>query len=161
MSIGWDEGNLKFPRGVCFSTPPAQELSPRTFPIDQRVKMGLPSRKIGLALERKWACPPRKTDRPNWENLLRICLDFTANKFYVILFSLFETLYTIFTLFVLANRPLFAATKQCKSVQKHLSTKLEIKSKQILRGEWKSLHLIFPLQGSVFMCYKSRFVKIC
>ena len=57
---------------------------------------------------------------------------FTANKFYVILFSLFEALFTIFTLFVLANRPLFAATKQCKSAQKHLSTKLEIKSKQIL-----------------------------
>ena len=63
---------------------------------------------------------------------LRICLDFTANKFYVILFSLFEALFTIFTLFVLANRPLFAATKQCKSAQKYLSTKLEIKSKQIL-----------------------------
>ena len=62
----------------------------------------------------------------------RICLDFTANKFHVILFSLFEALFTIFTLFVLANRPLFAATKQCKSAQKHLSTKLEIKSKQIL-----------------------------
>ena len=62
----------------------------------------------------------------------RICLDFTANKYYVILFSLFEALFTIFTLFVLANRPLFAATKQCKSAQKHLSTKLEIKSKQIL-----------------------------
>ncbi|MBR3858730.1 MAG: hypothetical protein IKJ18_01760, partial [Bacteroidaceae bacterium] len=61
-----------------------------------------------------------------------ICLDFTANKFYVILFSLFEALFTIFTLFVLANRPLFAATKQCKSAQKYLSTKLEIKSKQIL-----------------------------
>ena len=55
----------------------------------------------------------------------RICLDFTANKFYVILFSLFEALFTIFTLFVLANRPLFAATKQCKSAQKYLSTKLE------------------------------------
>ena len=65
-------------------------------------------------------------------DFLRICLDFTANKFYVILFSLFEALFTIFTLFVLANRPLFAATKQCKSAQKHLSTKLEIKSKQIL-----------------------------
>ena len=64
---------------------------------------------------------------------LRICLDFTANKFYVILFSLFEALFTIFTLFVLANRPLFAATKQCKSAQKYLSTKLEIKSKQILK----------------------------
>ena len=59
-------------------------------------------------------------------------MDFTANKFYVILFSLFEALFTIFTLFVLANRPLFAATKQCKSAQKYLSTKLEIKSKQIL-----------------------------
>ena len=66
----------------------------------------------------------------------RICLDFTANKFHVILFSLFEALFTIFTLFVLANRPLFAATKQCKSAQKYLSTKLEIKSKQILTTEW-------------------------
>ena len=64
---------------------------------------------------------------------IRICLDFTANKYYVILFSLFEALFTIFTPFVLANRPLFAATKQCKSAQKYLSTKLEIKSKQILR----------------------------
>ena len=36
-------------------------------------------------------------------NSLRICLDFTANKFYVILFSLFEALFTIFTLFVLAK----------------------------------------------------------
>ena len=59
-------------------------------------------------------------------------MDFTANKFHVILFSLFEALFTIFTLFVLANRPLFAATKLCKSAQKYLSTKLEIKSKQIL-----------------------------
>ena len=66
---------------------------------------------------------------------VRICLDFTANKFYVILFSLFEALFTIFTLFVLANRPLFAATKQCKSAQKYLSTKLEIKSKQILNAK--------------------------
>ena len=33
----------------------------------------------------------------------------------------------------LPNRPLFAATKQCKSAQKYLSTKLEIKSKQILK----------------------------
>ena len=32
------------------------------------------------------------------------------------------------------NRPLFAAPKQCKSAQKHLSTKLEIKSKQILKS---------------------------
>ena len=64
--------------------------------------------------------------------LFRSCLDFTANKFYVILFSLFEALFTIFTLFVLANRPLFAATKQCKSAQKYLSTKLEIKFKQLL-----------------------------
>ena len=74
---------------------------------------------------------------------LRICLDFTANKFYVILFSLFETLFTIFTLFGLANRPLFAATKQCKSAQKYLSTKLEIKSIQILR--------LLPLSRSVLL----------
>ena len=46
---------------------------------------------------------------------VRICFDFTANKFYVVLFCLFEVLFGIFTLFVLANRPLFAATKQCKS----------------------------------------------
>ena len=52
--------------------------------------------------------------------------------FYVILFRLFESLFGIFTFFGLANRPLFAATKQCKSSQKQLSTKLEIKSKQIL-----------------------------
>ena len=64
-------------------------------------------------------------------------MDFTANKYYVILFSLFEALFTIFTLFVLANRPLFAATKQCKSAQKYLSTKLEIKSKQILKKTLK------------------------
>ena len=69
----------------------------------------------------------------NQHIFLRICLDFTGNKFYVILFGLFEALFTIFTLFVLANRPLFAATKQCKSAQKYLSTKLEIKSKQILK----------------------------
>ena len=62
----------------------------------------------------------------------RICLNFTANKFDVILFCLFEALFGIFTLFALANRPLFAAFKQCKSTQNNLSTKLEIKSKQIL-----------------------------
>ena len=62
----------------------------------------------------------------------RICLDFTVYCFYVILFRLFESLFGIFTFFGLANRPLFAATKQCKSPQKRLSTKLEIKSKQIL-----------------------------
>ena len=60
-------------------------------------------------------------------------MDFTVNKFYVILFSLFEVLFGIFTLFVLANRLLFAASKQCKSAQKHLSTKLEIKPKQLLK----------------------------
>ena len=62
----------------------------------------------------------------------RICLDFTVYCFYVILFRLFESLFGIFTFFGLANRPLFAATKQCKSPQKQLSTKLEIKFKQIL-----------------------------
>ena len=108
----------------------------------------------------------------------RICLDFTANKFYVILFSLFEALFTIFTLFVLANRPLFifnedrldslsivseltcarwhypccdqtvqiysrhgmkasvatteaSASQRSATCRPHLSTKLEIKSKQI------------------------------
>ena len=63
---------------------------------------------------------------------IRICLDFNANKFNMTLFCLFEVLFGIFTLFVLANRPLFAAPKQCKYSQKHFSTKLEIKSKQIL-----------------------------
>ena len=62
----------------------------------------------------------------------RICFDFNANKFHVILFCLFEALLGIFTLFALANRPLFAVSKQSKSTQKHLSTKLEIKSKQTL-----------------------------
>ena len=78
-------------------------------------------------------------------NALRICLDFTANKFYVILFSLFEALFTIFTLFVLANRPLFAATKQCKSAQKYLSTKLEIKSKQILIKKLLKQYRKYPI----------------
>ena len=62
----------------------------------------------------------------------RIRLDFTANVFNVMLFCLFEPLFGIFALFVLANRPLFAVPKQSKSTQKHLSTKLEIKSKQTL-----------------------------
>ena len=62
----------------------------------------------------------------------RIRLDFTANVFNVMLFCLFEPLFGIFALFVLANRSLFAVPKQSKSTQKHLSTKLEIKSKQIL-----------------------------
>ena len=63
----------------------------------------------------------------------RICLNFTVNKIDVILFCLFEVLFGTFSLFVLVNRLLFTASKQCKSAQKHLSTKLEIKSKQILR----------------------------
>ena len=110
----------------------------------------------------------------------RICLDFTANKFYVILFGLFEALFTIFTLFVLANRPLFifnedrlyslsivseltcarwhypccdqtvqicsrrgmkasvatteaSASQRSATCRPHLSTKIEIKSKQILK----------------------------
>ena len=71
-------------------------------------------------------------------HVLRICLDFTINSFFVILFCLFEVLFGIFTLFVLANRPPFAASKQCQSAQKHLSTKLEIKSKQILKEEDES-----------------------
>ena len=45
------------------------------------------------------------------------------------LFGLFEALFGIFTLFDFANRQLFAALKQCKSAQKLLSTKLELKSK--------------------------------
>ena len=46
---------------------------------------------------------------------LRIYLDFNANKFYVVLFCLFEVLFGTFALFVLANRPLFAVSKQNKS----------------------------------------------
>ena len=38
----------------------------------------------------------------------------------------------IFTLLILADRLLFAATQESKSTQKFLSDKLEIKSKQIL-----------------------------
>ena len=71
--------------------------------------------------------------------LIRICLDFTVNKFYIVLFCLPEVLFVIFTLFVLANRPLFASPKQSKSAQKHLSAKLEIKSKQILIRVEKAL----------------------
>ena len=49
-----------------------------------------------------------------------------------LLFGFSEALFGIFTFFVLANRPLFAAPKQCKYTQKHLSAKLEIILKQIL-----------------------------
>ena len=94
-----------------------------------------------------------------YKQLLRICLDFTANKFYVILFSLFEALFTIFTLFVLANRPLFAATKQCKSAQKHLSTKLEIKSKQILSFS-KKVGLIFDFKNWILVTFLSFFLHV-
>ena len=54
----------------------------------------------------------------------RSCLDFTANKFKEILFCLFEVLFGIFALSVLANRPLFAANQEYKSTQKVFSTKL-------------------------------------
>ena len=50
----------------------------------------------------------------------------------MLLFGLFEALFGIFTLSALANRPLFAAIRECKSAQKHLSNKLEIKFKQTL-----------------------------
>ncbi len=42
-----------------------------------------------------------------FDTRLRSCLDFTANKFKKILFCLFEVLFGIFVLSVLANRPLF------------------------------------------------------
>ncbi len=48
------------------------------------------------------------------------------------LFGLFETFFGIFALSFLANRPLFAANREYKSTQKRPSTKLEIKSKQLL-----------------------------
>ena len=64
---------------------------------------------------------------------LRSCLDFTANKFKNELFGLFVALFGIFALSILANRPLFAANRVYKATQKALSTKLEIKSKQLLR----------------------------
>ena len=47
------------------------------------------------------------------------------------LFGLFEVIFCTFILTVLANRPLFAASREYKSAQKFLSTKLEIKSKQL------------------------------
>ena len=67
----------------------------------------------------------------------RICLDFIANQFQEELFGLFEVIFGTFTLSVLANRLLFGASRECKSVQKSLSTKLEIKSKQILNQREK------------------------
>ena len=86
---------------------------------------------------------------------LRSCLDFIANKFEeelllsvkllnsaepasslcsrrIATFGLFEVIFGTFILTVLANRPLFAASREYKSAQKFLSTKLEIKSKQLL-----------------------------
>ena len=65
-------------------------------------------------------------------DVLRSCLDFTANKFKNELFGLFAALFGIFVLSILANRPLFAANREYKTTQKNLSTKLEIKSKQLL-----------------------------
>ena len=50
------------------------------------------------------------------------------------LFGLFEALFGIFALSILANRPLFVANREYKSTQKFLSTKLEIKSKQLLNS---------------------------
>ena len=58
------------------------------------------------------------------EDNIRNCLDFTINRYFV-LFCLFEILFGIFTLFTLANRPLFAATQECKSAQK--SSQLNLK----------------------------------
>ena len=71
-----------------------------------------------------------------YDLILRICLDFTVNMFFYGLFGLFEVIFGTFTLSVLANRPLFAASRERKSAQKSLSTKLEIKSKQILNYEF-------------------------
>ena len=50
--------------------------------------------------------------------LTRISLYFTANKLKSLLFGLFGSLFGIFALSALANRPLFAAVGQCKSAQK-------------------------------------------
>ena len=60
------------------------------------------------------------------------CLDFTVNMFYVVLFCLFEVLFGILALSFLANRPLLAADREDNPTRKYLSTKLEIKSKQLL-----------------------------
>ena len=79
---------------------------------------------------------------------MRSCLDFTANKFKKILFCLFEPLLGIFALSFLANRPLFAANRECKSTQKAFSTKLEIKSKQLL--------CITPTKLNASVGYESR-----
>ena len=51
----------------------------------------------------------------------RFCFDFTANLFSCLLFGLSEALFGIFTLSVLANRPLFASSRECKSTRKYLS----------------------------------------
>ena len=59
-------------------------------------------------------------------------MDFTVNMFYVVLFCLFEVLFGILALSFLANRPLLAANREDNPTRKHLSTKLEIKSKQLL-----------------------------
>ena len=92
---------------------------------------------IGVSLESIWILP-----------LIGFCYTFTFSEVLCsaqpvnslssrlnATFCLFEVLFGTFTLFVLANRPLFAASKQCKSAQKRLSTKLEIKSKQILTAK--------------------------
>ena len=50
--------------------------------------------------------------------LTRISLDFTTDKLRSLLFGLFGSLFGIFALSALANRPLFAAVGQCKSAQK-------------------------------------------
>ena len=64
--------------------------------------------------------------------VLEAVLDFIADMFKDMLFGLFEILFGIFSLSILANRPLFAAPREKKPTQKVLSTKTEIKSKQLL-----------------------------
>ena len=64
--------------------------------------------------------------------VLEAVLDFIADMFKDMLFGLFEILFGIFSLSILANRPLFAAPREKKPTQKVLSTKAEIKPKQLL-----------------------------
>ena len=71
------------------------------------------------------------------DGVLEAVLDFIADMFKDMLFGLFEILFGIFSLSILANRPLFAAPREKKPTQKVLSTKAEIKSKQLL--------IVFPM----------------
>ena len=63
----------------------------------------------------------------------RDCLFLTFSLLLGQLSRLFESLFGIFTLSILVNRPLFTANREGKSTRKYLSTKLGIKTKQVSR----------------------------